>query len=110
QVRRSAGVGAILQIGSRTRLTTAFDSQRLEFDQSATTIAEALDRQSNITSAALALDVTPLTTFVLQTDYQEDRFLRSSLRDSNAMGVVGGFELKPFALISGSGVVGFRHL
>ena len=42
-------------------------------------------------------------------EQQRDRFVLSPQRDADGLRVVTGFEFKPFALISGKGVVGYRQ-
>ena len=53
--------------------------------------------------------LTPLTTFVVKTEYQEDRFEYSPVKDANGLAILPGFELDPLALISGKVFIGYRH-
>jgi hypothetical protein len=51
---------------------------------------------------------TPLTTFVVGVEREEDRFPTAFLRDANSLRIEPGVEFKPFALVSGRAVVGYR--
>jgi hypothetical protein len=53
--------------------------------------------------------LTPLTTLVLRTEVQEDRFLYSPQKSSDSYSIMPGVEFKPRALISGSAYIGFRQ-
>jgi len=72
-------------------------------------IAEALNRQTTSGMLTARYEVTPLTTLVIRTGLQRDRFDLTPLRNSNSVTVMPGLEFKPFALISGSAFVGFRR-
>jgi len=54
--------------------------------------------------------VTPLTTFVTSAQTVRDRFEFSPSRNTNSIRVETGFDLTPFALISGRGRIGYRTL
>jgi hypothetical protein len=68
-----------------------------------------LSRDNTGTQVALRYALTSLTTFVTAGTVEEDRFLRSPLRDSDSWSVVAGFEFRPFALISGAAAIGYRR-
>lgn len=108
----NAGVGTSLLLGSRFRFdlegrrsTVAFD----EGEHGSVAVANELNRDSDGVALTARMILTPLTTFVVRSEVQHDRFAFSAVRDNNSLSVVPGFELKPAALISGSVFVGFRR-
>lgn len=106
-----AGVGTALLLGSRLRLDTEARRRRLDFgkgEHGSEDVAQALNRDSDAASLAARFTLTPLTTFVLRSEVQHDRFEFSAVRDSNSISVLPGFEFKPSALISGVVLVGLR--
>jgi hypothetical protein len=116
QTARGIKIGATVLAGSRTRITLNGERSRTEFGdhQDAASaavensIADALDRHSNIVHADVATDVTPLTTLLFTVDRLSDRFDKSSFRDNTSTRVMGGVEFKPLALISGRAAVGLE--
>ena len=72
-------------------------------------LSRALNRDMTSGAVSLREALTPLTTFVVKTEYQEDRFEFSPLKDANGLAILPGFELDPAALISGKVFVGYRH-
>jgi hypothetical protein len=109
-----AGRGGLdLLLGSRTRLRAMGGAVQNRFSSNDTFLGvllrERLDRDATMATLAVRHDVTPLTTWMVVAEQQHDRFLLSPERDANGLRVVTGFEFKPFALISGNGVVGYRR-
>jgi hypothetical protein len=72
-------------------------------------IAEALNRHATSGSVTARYEVTPLTTLIVRSGVQHDRFDLTPLRNSDSVTVMPGLEFKPFALISGSAYVGYRR-
>jgi hypothetical protein len=72
-------------------------------------LANALDRDVNTTGVSWREALTPLTTFVVKTEYEQDRFDHSPEKDANGFRVEPGFEFDPLALIGGKIYVGYRH-
>ena len=105
--------GVDLLIGGRTTLrgTVGTERHRFSSDDSflGAGLSERLDRDSNTLGFSVRHDVTPLTTWIVLVEEQRDRFVLSPQRDADGLRVVSGFEFKPFALISGKGVVGYRR-
>jgi hypothetical protein len=99
-------IGPALSIDvERTR--TIFGLDRVTPD--AGLMADSLDRGMTATTLVGRYELTPLTTLVLRTSVQKDRFDATPLRDSNSVTFAPGFEFKPFALISGTASVGYRR-
>lgn len=98
--------GKVRTVVSASREIVAFDSNEMFFG---TNLAETLDRQSDTAQVQFRYAMTPLTTFVINGEGGRDRFDVESLRDSNSLRVMSGFELNPFALIAGSAFVGVRR-
>ena len=105
--------GVDLLLGGRTRVRAVAGSDQNRFSSGDTFLGDALgqrlDRDATMFGLSVRRDVTPLTTWVTGAEQQHDRFVQSPERDADALRVVTGFEFKPFALISGKGVVGYRR-
>jgi hypothetical protein len=104
--------------GASTNLTTALsvdiDGQWTAFQLGHTggtsgALADSLDRHATRASASFRYVATPLTTVVVKTTVEQDRFDVTPLRNSNSTSVMPGFEFKPFALASGTLFVGYRR-
>jgi hypothetical protein len=106
------GGGIDVRALSRTVLRLEADESRLRFDEDVfffgTNLGDALDRRSRAYRVSVRQSLTPLTTFVVQTERQQDRFDVSADRDADSYRIMPGFELDPRALISGRGFVGYR--
>jgi hypothetical protein len=106
-----AGVDVLL--GGRTRLRAVAGKDQNRFSAGDTflgvSLRERLDRDATMFGLSVRRDVTPLTTWMVEGEQQHDRFVLSPDRDADALRVVTGFEFKPFALISGKGVIGYRR-
>lgn len=73
-------------------------------------LGQSLTENFRSVTGSINYRATPLTTFVLRSEAQEDRFLFSPFKSSDSYRVMPGVEFKPRALISGSAYVGFRHV
>lgn len=105
--------GSQVRLSGKTTLVASAQWTRMQFDDDqiflGTSLAEALDRRADTALLQVRYKLTPLTTLVLNAETGRDRFLVDSLRDSDSVKVMSGFELKPLALISGRAAVGYRH-
>jgi hypothetical protein len=109
----SGGVDA--QLGGRSRLGVGVQRNTYEHDPDAAVVAgsslrDALDRRSDSVAVRLQYALTPLTTVVISGQAIQDRFDFTPARDADSTRVDAGFDLAPFALISGRGRIGFRKL
>ena len=106
-----AGLG--VRVSSRTRLLVWGRTAANRFDASeeflGTNLANALDRDADTIGGGLELELTPLTTFVVNLEGQQDRFIRSPDRNADSFRITPGFRFKPFALIDGTVQVGYRR-
>lgn len=106
-------VGTGLRLSGKTSFVGSFRRFNAKYDEKdsilGATLADALNRREDLTKVQFRYALTPLTTFVVDTDVQRDRFELSSVRDTDSVRVVPGFEIKPLALISGRVFVGFRQ-
>lgn len=116
RVRRAdygGAVGTELRLSGKTRLVVSGEQRQMAFDRNETFLGEALaaalDRTTTTERVNLGYALTPLTTWVLTNEVIQDRFRISSDHDANSVRVLSGFELTPFALISGRVVFGVRH-
>ena len=110
---RSVTLGTNVRVSAKTAFVVSFRRFDAEYDDHETFLGSALARELNrredSTKVQLRYTMTPLTTFVVDTELGHDRFEVASIRDSDSVKVMPGFELKPAALISGSVFVGFRR-
>lgn len=112
QVTTNGGVGTGIRLGGRLRADAEVKRARYEFGEGrhgSIAVAHQLDRDSNLARFTTRFILTPLTTFLVRSDLQHDRFRYASVRDNNSFSVVPGFELKPLALISGSVLLGYKR-
>jgi hypothetical protein len=102
-----------MRVTGKSTIRVEGHQRRLDFrdDQffDGTNLSQALNRDMTSGAVSLRQLLTPLTTFVVKTEYQEDRFEFSPLKDANGLAVLPGFEMDPLALISGKVFVGYRH-
>lgn len=112
QYNISTHAGTAVRVGTRLRVDFEGRRNELEFGEGNygdDAIATTLNRRVDVASVAARFTLTPLTTFVVRTEVQHDRFEFSPLRNSNSLTVLPGFELKPSALISGKVSAGYRR-
>jgi hypothetical protein len=105
--------GIDLLLGGRTTLRASVAAQQYRFESDDTLLTESLRRRLNRDSREFEFsfrrELTPLTTWVVSAIEQRDRFDDQSQRDADSIRGMTGFELKPFALISGKAFVGVRR-
>lgn len=106
-------LGAALRFSAKTGLEVSVRQQRFAYDRSdealGVALSDALDRTTNIEQASFRHALTPLTTWVTTGEAIQDEFRVSADKDARSIRVLSGFELKPFALISGRVVFGARR-
>jgi hypothetical protein len=105
--------GTDLRVSGKTSFVFSGSWAGVAFDRSETflgsELAHSLNRRSDTQELQFLYALTPLTTLVVKNDAIQDRFDSEKTRDANSVRVMPGFQFKPFALISGSAFVGFRH-
>lgn len=110
---RSLGAGASVRIFPKLFIEVAGRHGELAFDADAmfdgTSLQESLNRESRTVSAAIRLELTPLTSIVVRADGGTERFPLSPVRNADTLRITPGVEFKPRALVSGSAYVGFRR-
>lgn len=106
-------LGTDLKVSGKTTFVFSGMRTKSAYDPSETflgaRLAAVLDRQSDTEQLQVRHAMTPLTTFVVMADAIQDRFVTDTTRNADSIRVMPGFELKPFALISGKVFAGFRH-
>jgi hypothetical protein len=109
----SFGFGSGLRLSGKTEFVVGFKRANVEYAQDeaflGAVLAEALNRREDVTRVQFRYALTPLTTFVVETDVARDRFELTSTRDTDSIKVMPGFDIKPMALISGRVFVGYRQ-
>ena len=109
----SFGFGSGLRLSGKSEVVVGFKRTNIEYasDESflGTVLADGLNRREDVTRVQFRYAMTPLTTFVVNTDVARDRFELTSLRDTDSIKVMPGFDIKPMALISGRVFVGYRQ-
>jgi hypothetical protein len=110
---RSLGGGTLIRFSGKTTVAAAARRTTLEYDSgvifNGSALAQQLDRTTDNQELQLRVRLTPLTTFVVRGEAQQDRFAFDARRDGNSVTVMPGFQLRPQALISGSAFVGLRR-
>jgi hypothetical protein len=113
--REEEGIAAGASVRLSRAITMELGTHRggLRFDGdetfNGTSLQETLNRTTDAASAALRVELTPLTAFVLRAERASDRFDLSPVRDADSVRIVPGLEFKPAALIAGTASVGFRR-
>lgn len=105
--------GLAIRMFSRTHLVAWGRTARFRYDATdeilGRGLADALDRDAETFGTGLEIELTPLTTFVVNGEFQQDRFVRSPIRHADSLKITPGFRFKPFALIDGTLYVGYRR-
>ena len=113
QTATAYGGGVKVEFSGRTTITALARRASTAFDDEEVFRGVALSAPLNQSSDEAGLEVryglTPLTTIVVATYGGNDRFELDPLRNADNYRTVGGFEFQPFALISGSVMVGVFH-
>jgi len=114
RVTRDAGAGVEARFTRRTHVVVSAHRTQYEYDADAmllgTSVQEVLNRRSESVGLDLRYRLTALTTLVASTQTIHDRFEFTPSRNTNSVRLETGFDLTPFALISGRGRVGYRAL
>jgi hypothetical protein len=74
-----------------------------------TSLRDALNRTADSAGLSLRQALTPLTMFVVGTEYMKERFTYSPIKDADTWRIMPGFEFDPYALIGGRVFVGYKH-
>ena len=116
RVRRfenSATFAANIRIGGQTRVGMLAGRNWFSFPTDAvfldTNLRRVLERKEDRVGIVLSNRLTPLTTFRLTAERQQDRFTQSTARNAEITRVLAGFELSPQALLQGTAFVGYQR-
>ena len=113
RVENSAGARLDWQVGSRTTLSVDGSWLKIDWDGAAeyegSNLQQFLNRTTTIGLFAAGTEITPLTSVFAGVRMIRDRFEFSPERDGDSLDVLGGVTLSSPALISGSGVLGYRR-
>jgi len=106
-------LGAALRIGGKTQVVGWVRAEEFRYDDAGniieTSLSRALDRDSTYYGGGPIVELTPLTTFQLEFEAGEDRFVQSPERNADTWKVMPQFKFKPFALIDGRLALGYRQ-
>jgi len=112
--RESLGgrAGVSVRVLSKTRVVAWAREEQFRFDSGEqfqdVDLSFALNRDSSYYGTGAEVELTPLTTFVVDYEAGEDRFVLSPERDADTYKVMPGFKFKPFALVDGNLFLGYR--
>lgn len=113
RVDRQAGAGVDVRLRPNTDVSVSVQRVDHTYDADATflgtSLHEVLNRRTESASVGLSQRLTPLTTFVAEAQQIRDRFIFSPARDGDSARLLAGFDLEPFALISGSIRAGYQR-
>jgi hypothetical protein len=109
----SGGGGGIdVDITPKTGVRLETHRRRLKYREDefffGNSLQETLNRRTDSVGVSWRQRLTPLTTLVVLSEYEKERFDFQSSRDAKGVRVMPGFEFDPFALIGGKVFVGFR--
>ncbi len=108
----SGRAGVSIRVQSKTKLVFWAKEGQFRYDDGAAFLANslsaALDRDASYLGGGAQIELTPLTTFLVDVETGTDRFVRSPTRDADTYRVLSGFSFKPFALINGTVTAGYR--
>jgi hypothetical protein len=111
QIEQRGGAGTVVHLGAFTSIDVSAAADHLDFsagDFGDELLANALNRDSRSGRVEIRRDLTALTTLIVRTDVQQDRFEFATIRNTDSLGVVGGLDFRPSALISGTAHLGFK--
>jgi hypothetical protein len=112
--RTDSGFGGGVDIGLTTKTGVRLEAhrRRLKYREDefffGNSLQETLNRRTDSLGLSWRQKLTPLTTFVVLSEYETERFDFEEARDASGVRVMPGFEFDPFALIGGKVFVGFR--
>lgn len=113
--RTDSGAGAGVDIGLTAKSGVRLEAhrRRLKYREDefffGNSLQETLNRRTDSVGVSWRQKLTPLTTFVVLSEYERERFDFQATRDAKGVRVMPGFEFDPFALIGGKAFVGFRR-
>ncbi|MPY86441.1 MAG: outer membrane beta-barrel protein [Luteitalea sp.] len=117
RARRSGNevtAGVELQALSRTSVELSARRRTVDFAGDAvfldTRLEEVLNRSLDGVDLAIRHRLTPLTTLLVSTSGERERFDLNTIRNTDSFRFTTGFELSQFALIRGRALVGYRRL
>ena len=107
-----AGAGTQIQLAHRTSIGVDIHRSSTRFEDEAnflgTSLSRSLDRTSNIGTAAVRYELTPLTRLVVLSELQRDDFESGTREYMTMLGMRPGVEFAPTALLRGTALVGYR--
>jgi hypothetical protein len=114
RVERDVTLGANLQVTSRTAVEALVKGSDARFRDGenfrGVDLATRLNREATGGAVRGLFTLSPLTTFVVETELRRDRFVFSPEYDADNFTVQGGFEFAPDAVIRGRALVGYRKM
>jgi hypothetical protein len=113
RTERDVTGGIDLALGSRTRLDVRARRYEVLFDDEAPEVQyvrDALNREERTVAASLEYALTPFTNLVVTGERGVHTFPLSPLRNGDSDAVLAGLSLASDAVISGRGMIGWRHL
>lgn len=105
--------GVDVQVSPRTTFGVAARRSSTDFESGqrfgGSDLQRILNRHAAAVGGSVRYALTPLTTFVMLTEYERTRFDFEPLRDANSYRVTPGLEFSPDALLRGKAFVGYRR-
>jgi len=115
--RHSEGVlGAGLEVRATSKTQLDFSARQTSYRfppdavSGGQSLAQSLNRTGRIGSATIRYLATPLTTLTMLAEFRHEQYDESPERDNDSFRIMPGVQFDPFALIKGSGRVGYLHL
>lgn len=111
-VTQEFATGVDVRVVGKTRVGVSarhVNSDHEPVDYLGSNLREVLDRSTDALGLDLKYALTPLTTAVVSAERSRDRFQFMPSRNSDSSRIDAGFDLSEFALIGGSGRIGYRR-
>ena len=106
------GAGTQIQLAHRTSIGVDIQRSSTRFEDDAeflgTSLSRSLDRTTNVGTAAIRYELTPLTRLLVLSDLQRDDFESGTRQYMTMLGMRSGVEFAPTALLRGTALVGYR--
>jgi hypothetical protein len=113
QVTTSVTAGARFRLGARTSFDASYVKGSVRLPDAVVfgaDLGQQLDRNTASVNGTFRMVLSAVTTFVVKSMLERDRFNSVSIRNTNSLSVLPGFEFKPDGRLSGRLSVGVKGL
>lgn len=105
--------GTSLKVASRTSLLVSARRGRIEYEEGSSfrgvSLEESFDGRTDRLESGVSVELTPITTFSVVGQREQQRFALSPSRDSDSWRVAPTLTFSPYGLLTGTAAFGYRH-